>query len=358
MKRLIVLALIPLFFCFGQVGFGCGANGDRTNAADAPQTRLTGAMNNQPDEITREAMTVMETTLTAGELKYLGSIDWSVFANGRILTDPVSRKALAALMPLVKDKGLQASSGRFALMSRAYAQTATDACSAAVENVVSALKIFSSGGSGCLGGAQAGITGWQSCLAASMVSVAIALNASHCDLDDKTVPPEGQAADQALACNSCVEKICRYGTLTNCTAADLARICNEAIETQANFRDCMYHAEAESDDCLRGISCAGTDGKAEIEACFAQHWEPWHDKAAGEFWGATTVSTSLCPHYDQEQACITACLSAAPADSTPCVQVPSDVATCNEEISYDLCTGAAQLVAEQCHLSCIRTYLP
>jgi hypothetical protein len=358
-KRLIVLALVPIFFCLGDVNLGCGSGDGKTNAADTPQNRLTDAVNGQPDEITRQAEAVLETALTAGELKYLGSVDWNAFANGGILTDPVSRKALAALMPLVKDKGLLADTGGFNLMSRACAQTAPDACSAAVENVVSALKIFFSGGSGCLGGALSGTPGWQSCLAASMASVAIALNASRCDLDDPSLPTAGQAADKALACNSCVEKICNEGTLANCTTDDLARICNESIKSATNFRECMYQAEAETDTCLRNISCTGTNGTTEIEACYDQHWAPWHDKSADEFYGSYTVNAGACPHYSEEEACITACITASPDPSiAPCVQVPSDIATCEEKITYDLCTGASQLIFEQCQLTCIKTHLP
>src|SRR5512133_3577057 len=72
------------------------------------------------------------------------------------------------------------------------------------------------------------------------------------------------------------------------------------------------------------------------------------------FFGSLTVSTIVCPHYNEKQACITTCVTASPDPSVaPCVQIPSDVATCNEKITYDLCTGAAQLVFDECQSSCI-----
>lgn len=359
MKRVIAIALLPFFFALGNMGLGCGDPNDNSTPGQATETRIEDAVNGTPDAITIGASAALTDALTAAELLYLGSLDWRLLGNGGVFSDPTARKALTALMPLVQDKSLHARAIEISLINKAYAQT-TDACSTTydyvVNAVISAFGKSANGDGSCIEATLSSGGGWQSCLAAGLASIAIAIDASGCKLDNPTLPDPTKAANEALGCETCNEEICnRYtGKLKNCTDADAARLCAKAIKSISNQYYCDAMAFSETSTCLQNIDCSATDLSAASEACAEKYWGPWHDKSADEYTGSSTVKTGWCPHSKEAWDCVTACTNS----SYPCVVSSNSPVSCPIKITDLICDDFTEGEFLQCKVSCFKNILP
>jgi hypothetical protein len=88
----------------------------------------------KPDAFVTEVEASLTDSLTAGEIKYFNQVDWSKFTGATVFTDPVVRKAVIALRPVVSQycQRLTLRECSFSI-GVAYAQTTFDDVLAAVE---------------------------------------------------------------------------------------------------------------------------------------------------------------------------------------------------------------------------------
>jgi hypothetical protein len=207
MKKTIMFVAIAMLFFTGDVGTGC-SNLSSSPAAvpgEATETRVTNALEGKPDQITTQAATVLTSALTPNELKYLENLDWRLLENGGLFKDPVSRKAITALLPIVRGKNLQAwlLQNRVLGIGVAYAQG--HICSPA-ENVAALVvgafesAVTTAVSFTCIGAAVAtGGAGALLCLGAGIVSAAVIIANANCDVNDPDLPPQGDFLDAGLA---------------------------------------------------------------------------------------------------------------------------------------------------------------
>jgi cysteine-rich repeat protein len=189
------------------------------------KTRVINALEGNPDQITTDAATVLTSTLTPNELNYLENLDWRLLENGGLFVDPISRKAITALMPIVRGKNLQARQLKNRALGTGVAYAQGHICSTAENVAALVVGAFESAATTaisftCIGAAVAtGGAGAMACLGAGIVSAAIIIANANCDVNDPDLPPQGDPVDPPLTCTLCVRGWCN-GVLANCGPDD------------------------------------------------------------------------------------------------------------------------------------------
>lgn len=146
----------------------------------------------QPDDFVVQAGNALATGLTAGEIQYLTRIDWGKFTGANVFTDPVIRKAVATLKPLVS-----ATCRGFAARKRGYFETVAHAQQAGRAVFDHAATVLVNGAGVLALGAIAVACGATVCAVVAIIgTLAIVAGSAEARADD--LPAVGAPVDPAL----------------------------------------------------------------------------------------------------------------------------------------------------------------
>ena len=164
-------------------------------------------MTGMPDEFTKAAGDVMAQSLTEGELAYLAQLDWRKFTGADVFADPVVRKAVEALQPLVT---MTCTSGHYAALTPASNSLSLERnaifVSVAYADTVAmrlgslALAILVKGTGLLVTGAFTVACGATFCTVAGIVAGLAIIFDNLPAANAAELPPVGAPADPALYC--------------------------------------------------------------------------------------------------------------------------------------------------------------